>query len=199
MFLPRAGFLSKRNQPPIRMFDERLRWTFFGLHGGGSVRFSASWAIAVVAIFLAAPEAANAQAPANPAGSAPPSYAAFEESACEPGAPRLLGPVIHARPIAEAEIEESSLLRSEAGPSVTPLGANVPVSDHLFGGLWSPEAMPLDERGLTFDEVLPAEHIGLSTAETSLLLDITTGNDFFLHAGADCGAMAGDIRFQGEN
>jgi hypothetical protein len=108
----------------------------------------------------------------------------------------LLGPVIDARPIAEAELGESSLLASEASPSVTPLELNAPISDHLFAAQWSPGAMPLDDRDLNFDEVLPAELVGISAGETSQGLDVATGNDFFLHAGAACGAMAGEIRFQ---
>jgi len=150
-----------------------------------------------VAVLLATPETANTQAPVNPAESMPSSYAVVEESACEAGAPRLLGPVIYARPIAEAELEESSLLRSEASPSLTPLGLGAPIADHLFGGQWGLEAMPLDNRELNFDELLPAGLVGID--ETSPLLDVATGNDFFLHAGAACGAMAGDLRFQGDD
>ncbi len=164
------------------------------------MRFSASWAIAAAAIFLATPKAANTQAPAGSAESLPPAYAVAEESVCEPGAPRLLGPVIHARPIAEAELEESSLLRCEASPSLPPLRRNASISDHLFGEQCSSEAMSWDGGGPTFDESLPAELAGIDFGETNLSLDdMDSGNDIFLHAGTACGVMAGEIHFQGDN
>jgi hypothetical protein len=110
----------------------------------------------------------------------------------------LLGPIVDARPIADAELEESSLPRSEAGPSVAPLGVDTSTSDHLFGGQWNPEAMPVNDRDLNFDNVLPAEPVGISDGETNFVLDVATERDFFLHAGTACGAMAGEIRFQGD-
>jgi hypothetical protein len=93
--------------------------------------------------------------------------------------------VLHARPIAEANFEESSRLRSD-------------ISDQLFAVQWGPEATSLDDRGLNFDVVFPAGLAGIEASETSFSLDVDPRDGFFFHAGEVCGATAGEIRFQGD-
>jgi hypothetical protein len=154
----------------------------------------------VVANLLAIPQVACPQTPANSAAFLPPSYiAAGEVASYEAGVPRLLGPVIHARPIAEAQREESASRRSEVNLSATTITQNITISDHLFAAQLSPEAAIPDGEGMRFDEVFSTLFTGINADETNLSLDIAPQYDFFLHAGAVCGTTAGEIHFQGEN
>ena len=118
-----------------------------------------------------------------------------EVASYEAGVPRLLGPVIHARPIAEAQREE----RSEINLSATTITQDISLSDHLFGGQLSPDAVLPEGGEMSFDVVFSTAFAGIDADQTNLSLDIAPENDFFLHAGTVCGTTAGEIHFQGEN
>ena len=163
------------------------------------MRFSALGAMVVVANLLAIPQAACPQTPANSAAFLPPSYITGEVASYEAGVPRLLGPVIHARPIAEAQREESASQRSEVNLSATLITQDISISDHLFAAQLSLEAAPPEGGGMNFAEVFSTVFAGIDADETNLSLDIAPENDFFLHAGTVCGTTAGEIHFQGEN
>jgi hypothetical protein len=151
--------------------------------------------MAVVAIFLAIPQAACPQTAANSASFLPSSSMDREAASYEAGVPRLLGPVLHARPIAEAQRDE----RSEVNRSATTITQDISLSNHLFGGQLSPEAVLPEGGEMSFDEVFSTTFAGIDANQTNLVLDIVPENDFFLRAGAVCGTTAGEIRFQGEN